>query len=369
MTGKMRALTALSFLLALLVSCGPLPRSAGIQSEILAADSAGTKDFAVYAVDRPLLAKVRQWPRTGDGGGYGWLRRINRVESSKIEVGDTISLLIWDSDSNSLLASAGQKSTQIANLRVSNDGTIFVPYLETVAVVGKSPEAVRADMQTRLEKILPAAQVQLSVASGRQNAVDLVGGVAKPGNYPLSGESLSVLNLISLGGGIPSGLRNPQVKLVRGSKTYGTSVSRLYASPSIDTVLQGGDKVIVEEDKRYFLSLGAAGTQNLFYYTKDSISALEAMSLIGGVSDARGNPQGILVLREFPKSAVRSNGSGPTNTRVVFTLDLTKADGLFSAGKFAINPDDLVLVTESPVTSVQTIFGLIGRAFGVANQL
>jgi polysaccharide biosynthesis/export protein len=53
---------------------------------------------------------------------------------------------------------------------------------------------------------------------------------------------------------------------------------------------------------------------------------------------------------------------------VVFTLDLTSADGLFSAGQFRIHSGDLVYATESPVTRAQTILSLIGSAFGVAAQ-
>ena len=53
---------------------------------------------------------------------------------------------------------------------------------------------------------------------------------------------------------------------------------------------------------------------------------------------------------------------------MVFTVDLTSADGLFSARNFRIHPGDLVLVTESPVTWAQTILGLVGSVFGLARQ-
>ena len=53
---------------------------------------------------------------------------------------------------------------------------------------------------------------------------------------------------------------------------------------------------------------------------------------------------------------------------MVFTIDLTTADGLFSARRFYIEPEDVVLVTESPVTKAQTIFGLIGGLFGLARS-
>ena len=75
------------------------------------------------------------------------------------------------------------------------------------------------------------------------------------------------------------------------------------------------------------------------------------------------------VLREYDVRHLRSGSGAPNMQQVVFTFDLTSADGLFAARKFGINPGDTVLATESPVTRAQTIFGLIGNAFGVSRQV
>ena len=47
---------------------------------------------------------------------------------------------------------------------------------------------------------------------------------------------------------------------------------------------------------------------------------------------------------------------------------MTTADGLFSAGRFRINPDDVIYVSESPLTAFNSIAGLIGSVFGLASQ-
>jgi polysaccharide export outer membrane protein len=81
----------------------------------------------------------------------------------------------------------------------------------------------------------------------------------------------------------------------------------------------------------------------------------------------RANPEGILILREYPASAVSAGVRGPRRTRVVFTLDLTTSDGLFSARNFFIQSGDLVLATESALTDTRTILGLVGSVFGLVN--
>jgi polysaccharide export outer membrane protein len=96
---------------------------------------------------------------------------------------------------------------------------------------------------------------------------------------------------------------------------------------------------------------------------------MQQRPIVGGVNDSRGDLQGILILREYPNSAVRPGVRGPRETRVVFTIDLTSSDGLFSARNFSIQNKDLVLVTESPINNTRTILGLIGSAFGLANVI
>jgi polysaccharide export outer membrane protein len=53
---------------------------------------------------------------------------------------------------------------------------------------------------------------------------------------------------------------------------------------------------------------------------------------------------------------------------MIFALDLTSADGLFSAGEFGIQDHDLVLVTQSTLVNANTIFSLIGSAFRLVNS-
>jgi polysaccharide export outer membrane protein len=54
---------------------------------------------------------------------------------------------------------------------------------------------------------------------------------------------------------------------------------------------------------------------------------------------------------------------------VVFSVDLTSADGLFAARSFRIQPGDLVLVTESPMVGVSQALGLVSTALLARNRL
>lgn len=365
----MRKLTKYIVCLALSVAvtaCGTLPRGAAIQYEITRGVDSPEADFAVYPVSKAFLPNLSEWPNTGERQ-YSWIEHSTGSNSQIIRSGDVVNVTIWDSAENSLLMPPGQRSVNLVAMRVSSDGMIFIPYVGKVRVADRTPDSARETLQRQLETVAPGAQVQLTMSEGRTNSVDMVSGVSRPGNIKMPDQDFSVLAAISDAGGVASNIINPRVKLVRNNKTYRTSLERLLDNPTLNTRLQGGDQIIVERDLRYFLSLGAAGSENQFPFNRDKVSALDALSLVGGVDDSRANPKGVLILREYPASALSAGQRGPRQQRVVFTIDLTTSDGLFSARNFFINSGDLVLATESPVSSARVVVGLIGSAFGLIN--
>lgn len=367
MTNLLRSIVAF-LAVALLAGCN-LPQGAGREGQILKGADQPEADFKVHYVTRETLAQLKGWPLGGPSGGAGWITRSGGSPGQVIEAGDTLNLTIWDNEESSLLSPEGQKVVQLPGLIVSGKGTVFLPYADEVYVAKMSPDAARMVIQEKLLPIVPSVQVQLGYTSGRKNSVDLVSGVAKPGNYPLPDRNQTVLGLLAEAGGVPETMPNPQIRLSRGGTLYGVSMDRLLKHPDLDTTLRGGDKLFVERDERYFLSLGAAGKEAQIAFEQDVITALDAMALVGGLNDSRANPKGILILRDYAAKQLRQDGKGPDSERVVFAFDLTNADGLFSAGEFQIQHRDLVLVTESPVNTATTIFTLIGRAIGLTNQV
>lgn len=356
--------------LSLVLAACSLPRGAGLQSEVLAAQTdaetgADISDFSVFAVTRETVGFLNDWPTIGTRG-YNWIARADQPSSLIIAPGDIVTVTVWDADDNSLLAGPGQRMARLDAIRVSSSGTVFLPFVGTMRIAGMSEQTARDRIEERYLETTPSAQVQLSVEPGRANTANLVSGVASPGVYPLEGRNVTVLELISMGGGVRGDLVNPQIRLMRGDAIYGTSIDRLYDNPRLDTALQGGDRVLVEEEERYFLALGAAGQERRVLFPTGHVTALDALAEIGGVSDTRADPQGILILRDYPRSAVGTAPHAPPKERMIFVIDLTSADGLFSAGEFHIMSGDLVYATESPLIVGQTVLGVVSTLFNLA---
>lgn len=368
MTQWIGRLAALGLLL-LAAGCNQFPAGSAIETNIKREASAEESGFAFYPVTRTLIPSVSSWPVLGTERFDGWPRHSHGANGGLIAGGDVVNVTIWDSSENSLLTSPGQRQVALGPLAVSSDGRIFLPYVGDVRIAGMSPDRARARIQEELTAISASAQVILTQQTGRLNAVDLVSGVAAPGSYPLPNRNYSVLALIAQGGGIPPSLNNPRVKLQRGHNVYAIAAEKLYDNPQADAILVGGDKIIVEEDDRFFLSLGAAGKESQVYFNEDSLTALDALAMIGGVADSRADPTGILILREYPRSALAAGTRGPREENVIFSIDITTADGLFAAKNLEVFPGDVVLATESPINTLQAALRLIGSAFGLANTL
>lgn len=365
----MKRLLVLTVCSALLAGCDLVPRGAALQTEVLAAtrveDGTRQTDFAVEVVTRENLATFLQWAPANDHG-YPWISRVDQPNNRMIAAGDTLRITIWSTEDSGLLTGPGQRFATLPDLRVSPGGAVSLPYVNTVRVLGLSPERAQELIEQEYMSVIPSAQVQVELTEGRARTVSLVSGVSAPGSYPLADNDVTILQMIADGGGIPSSFVNPQVRLVRNGRLYGISADRLLNRPSNDTTLEGGDRIYIEEDDRTFLSLGAAGSEAVHIFPTDQVTALEALSIIGGLSDERADAQGILILRRYPVSKVTPDRSGPDHPRTVFTLDLTSADGLFSAGQFLIQPDDLVYVSESPLVVAGSILTAISVALRLA---
>lgn len=364
MTRSLKQGLGLAVVLTVLSAC-TLPRTAALQQEVVNQGSSENPTFQVVEVTRASTAQINSWPKPSHYDTHPWFHADRAPDSSVIQTGDTIEVVIWDNQENSLISSAGQKQTPIPPLSVSSAGTVFLPYVGDVRVRGLTSNAARNRIQSEMEMIVPAAQVQLSHIPGRNNSVDVSQGVSAPGRYAMDTRDMHLLSVLSLAGGVDTSLRHPRVRLQRNGALYETRMEDILGDPSMNVRVRGGDVVSVVEDGRSFNSIGASGRQELIYFQKEEMSAMDAVSATGGVDGRRGNPRGVLILRDYHPRDLTPGPRGPDMQQVVFAFNLTNADGLFAARKFQVQPDDTLLMTESPVTAVQTIASLFGSVAGI----
>lgn len=346
-------------------ACSPPQDVANVQQVMRESEAAGA-DFLIQPVNAVTLPQVQAWPQSHPETSRGWIgHKAGSSPDAKIATGDMLNLAVFGGTENGLL----NNPIQLPNLKVSTEGTVFLPYIDEVKVAGLSPDEARKLIQDKLTVIIPDVQVQLAHAPGTKNSVEVVAGLPRNGSYPLSSGDTTVTSILAAAGGVPDAANNPQVNLQRNGRLYSIGAKTILDNPQLDTVLQGGDRIYVVPDDRYFLSLGATGREALVNFPKDDVTALDAMSLVGGIDQGTANPRGVLILRQYPATAVSTNpGKGPAKRKVVFAFDLTKADGLFAAGEFELQDRDLVLVTQSPLVNTRTILNIFTGFLATGRQ-
>jgi polysaccharide export outer membrane protein len=136
--------------------------------------------------------------------------------------------------------------------QVAGDGTVMLPYIQTLRVVGLEPQEVARQVSDRLmaEKILTKPSVVVSVKEYRSKRVTLLGQVQKPGSFSYTAD-MTLLQAISLAGGLTAIAQTTRVNLTRtnkkGEKTVVVNVDAIQEGRSADIPLQAGDRVYVQE--------------------------------------------------------------------------------------------------------------------------
>ncbi len=334
--------------LAVVSSCG-LPRSGPNKREIFSGSVMREGDAFVLIVDDRVNRIASVSPALGFAATF---ENAGLLGSDTIRAGDVIGITIWENVEDGLLVPAGQPATALNEIQVDGAGNIFVPYAGDIQAAGKSPDELRTLITELLQEQTPDPQVQVRRLAGDGSTVTVSGAVAARGVFPIERPTRTLSAMIAQAGGLTIEPEIAQVQVVRGSTSGTIWYEDLFDDPKADIALRAGDKIMVKEDSRSFTALGATGAQNRVGFDSKTISAIEAIATVGGLSTSIADPTGVFVFRNEP-AEIANQLVGQTDLvgmqRVIYVLDLTEPNGMFMARDFAIRDGDTLYVTEAPM--------------------
>jgi len=88
------------------------------------------------------------------------------------------------------------------SVRVSGDNTIALPLVGELRVDGLTEPKLRDALERRLDKYMYDPQIEVFVKEYRSRQVAVTGAVDKPGHYNLTGRTDTILDMITLAGGL-----------------------------------------------------------------------------------------------------------------------------------------------------------------------
>jgi polysaccharide export outer membrane protein len=244
--------------------------------------------------------------------------------------------------------------------RLRDDGTVEIPGVGRLELGNLTiGDANRALMEFLVEaRIDPTYSLEIETFNAR--AVSVEGAVGSPGIVPLTQSPLTLARAIALSGGLRAEDRAAaRVNLFRDGDRYslpGDDVATMAAA-----YLQDGDTIVVEqgvtaEEQRLLYTqrdtLGAVPRDHVFIAGEVSSPRMTEMPLArqmnlaellledGGVPLISGDLSQVYVLRTY----------GMDDQAVVYHLNAGNVVNLTLATRFELRPNDIVYVSERPVT-------------------
>ncbi len=343
---------ALGLLVAAVSACA-LPRSGPTKSEIFAGSVMREGDAFIVSVNDRVTRATAVVPALGFSDA---LRTAGRLGSDIINPGDVLTLTVYENVAEGLLAGTGETAAVLNEVQVDGDGFIFVPYAGRIRASGNTPDQLRQEITRQLDAQTPDPQVSVRRVAGDGSTVSVMGSVGGQGIYPIERPNRTLSAMLARAGGVTIEPEIAQVTVTRGNIQGRVWLMDLYQHPSLDIALRNGDRVLVKEDSRSFVALGATGAQSVVPFRTQTLSAMEAIAQVGGLNPNLADPTGVFIFRNEPAeiaNAVLGRTDLVGDQRFAYVLDLTQPTGMFQARDFVIRDGDTVYVTEAPSVSWQ----------------
>ena len=277
--------------------------------------------------------------------------------------GDVLKVRIFEPYEGSIFPTIQRPGADLGNQRVTDEGNITVPYVGTVRVTGLDLTQIERRIATQLGSKAQDPQVIVEFVADRTHTVMVSGDVKSPGRISLLDGVRTVVDAINRVGGLDSGGKGSgvatqfEVVLRRhGQVILVSQFSDLLAGG--DVAIQKGDEIVVRPNTRVYTVLGAvvkAGNIEI----KSTLTLLEALGNVGGLSDERANKTGVFVFR---MGDIQGN---PSARARVFRLDLNQPVSIFVAQQFGIQASDVVYVTNAPLYEYNKILNAIYKTFSI----
>lgn len=272
--------------------------------------------------------------------------------------GDVLRVRIFEPYEGSIFPTIQKPGADLGAQRVTEQGTIEVPYVGTVQVAGLNLREIEQRIVGQLGNKAQDPQVIVEFVADRTHTVMVSGDVKSPGRISLLEGVRTVVDAINRAGGPVSPAAQLQVVLRRHGQVILTAqYSDLLAGQ--DVGIQKGDEIVVRPNSRIFTVLGAVLKSGNVELTKPNLTLLEALGQVGGLSDERANKTGVFIFR---MGDVETN---PTARARVFRLDLNQPVSIFVAQQFGMQPQDVVYVTNAPLYEYNKVLTAIYRTFSI----
>lgn len=279
----------------------------------------------------------------------------------QIGPGDVLSIVVWDHPQLTIPAGP-QRTPQEAGNLVSPSGTIFYPYIGTLAVAGETISEVRSAITDGLKSIIPNPQLDVSIARFSSQQVHVAGSITSPGAVAITNIPITVMDALELREGALLDADLERIKLVRGNTEYLINLKTYLRAGNTKSnpQLRGGDLLIIPRLKNNEVYvLGEVNNPGIVPMEDRALSLTAALASREGINKTTANAKGVFVFR-----------SSDSEQQIdVFQLNISNPAALLLGTRFALNKGDVVYATSAPATRWNRIISNLIPSLGIVNTL
>jgi polysaccharide export outer membrane protein len=251
---------------------------------------------------------------------------------------------------------AASRAERFPPLRVSDQGTITIPYVGPVNVAGRTTREIEVQLRQALRGKSQNPQVLVSIAEGLTNSVIIGGDIARPGRLVLPTNREKLSEVIALAGGNKGEIRDLVVRVSRNDNVQEFRLSEVLDDPALDIRIYPSDRITLIRQPRSFTVIGAPGQTNQYPFPGAKASLIEAIAMSGGSNPNSGDARAIFVFR------IDRDETGK-EIPIVYHFNMMQASNYILAQKFAMKDKDVVYVGNALANQPSKLIQVLSQLF------
>jgi len=213
------------------------------------------------------------------GGDIPRYRKANEIGEYRIKSGDELAVQIMMQNGNMRTAALyslfnGGAGDKLQTLAVSQQGTIYFPYVGDIYVAGKTTLDIQSELEARINReilVEDGCIVNVRLANRSFSII----GESGVGSYPIAKEQLTIYQALAQSGDVNQYGDRSQVKIIR-RELDGTTIVKTFDLRSTTVInsefyyIQPNDIIYIQPLKRQFW--GVSSFSSIFAITTTALS-------------------------------------------------------------------------------------------------
>jgi len=365
--------------LALLALAGPLASCAGYlpydgpssKAVLSAPDKSVLRGIELVPVNYAIATQLQQEQQDLTFSSYF---TEGGDDGQRAAPGDILQIYIWEAPPSLLFAAsplngdasigATNNMATLPSQAVADDGNITVPFAGQVHVAGMTTSQIAAKITGLLHGKANQPQVLVNMSENIAQSITVIGAVQHSQEVQMIPGGVQLLRALAEAGGVTQPVEQITIQISRNGQDDTLPLQTVLLNPKENIQLQPGDVVTALYQPLHVTLLGATGMNSVLNFTSGQTSLAEALAKAGGLQDDRANAQGVFVFRFEDQNAL----NWPTPPKllvhnkvpVIYQFDLSDPATFFAAQTFEMRNQDLIYVSDAPVTSLQKVLNVVG---------